>query len=65
MIATNVGNEFIVELLLDKGAEVNTKNKKGETALYLAVVHGHEEFQRRRNLEIIWLFQFNLFPDNW
>ena len=53
MITADLGNESIVQLLIDKGADVNMKNKKGDTALYLAVVHGHEEFLRTKCTELI------------
>ena len=38
-------NGAVVDLLLANGAEINTENKKGETALYLAVKHGHAEYE--------------------
>ena len=46
MVACQKGNETIVKLLLEEGAEVNTENSAGITALYLAVTLGHAEFKR-------------------
>ena len=45
MAAANFPNEIIVNLLLNKGAEVNAKNNDDKTALFLAVTHGHAELQ--------------------
>ena len=51
MLATERGNEAIVQLLLEKGASVNNKNRRGETALYIAVSRGHGEYQRKPPVE--------------
>jgi ankyrin repeat protein len=43
MIAAEKGHTKIVQLLLEKGADVNAKNKYGETALMYAAENGHTE----------------------
>ena len=45
MIACQLGNEGIVNLLLENGADVNAKNSDGKTALCMAVTQGHTEFK--------------------
>ena len=49
MAAVDVGSEDMVQLLLDKGAEVNATNKIGKTVLFQAVTRGHAEFQREQS----------------
>ena len=41
MKASRKGNVGVVELLLDKGADINAKDKDGETALWLASNKGN------------------------
>ena len=41
--ASNDGRLAAVELLLENGADVNAKDKKGWTALKLATHQGHKE----------------------
>jgi len=36
-------HSVIAAALLDKGADINVKDKDGETALHLAVVEGHAD----------------------
>jgi ankyrin repeat protein len=43
MWASQLGNKEVVKLLIQKGADVNAKNKYGETALRLAFYYGHKE----------------------
>jgi ankyrin repeat protein len=43
MWAASVGNEQLVELLIDQGASVNLQNFVGETALYIAAARGFEK----------------------
>ncbi|KFY32155.1 hypothetical protein V493_00461 [Pseudogymnoascus sp. VKM F-4281 (FW-2241)] len=40
--AAGCGHEAVAQLLLNKGAEVDAKNKNGETPLYLAAQRGHK-----------------------
>ena len=42
--AVDLDNEAIVELLVENGAIVNTRNKSGETALYLALTNAQAEY---------------------
>ena len=42
MVAAEEGNDAIVQLLLDKGAEVNTKNHHGKRALDLALTQSEK-----------------------
>ena len=51
MIAIDVGNVNLAQLLVDKGTDVNSKNIDGKTALYIAVSHGHMEFQKFESKE--------------
>jgi ankyrin repeat protein len=46
MLAALEGDTSIGELLISKGAPVNTTNDSGETALSLAAHHGHVRFVR-------------------
>lgn len=46
-IAVNIGNESMVQLLLDKGADVGRQDRQGKTALFLAAESGHEKIARR------------------
>ena len=41
--AAKSGHEKVVKLLLDKGANVNMKNRDGQTALDVAQEKGHKE----------------------
>ena len=53
--AENTCDKEIVELLINRGAEINKRNKLGETALYLASFKGHEnivEFLINRGADI-------------
>ena len=43
MIASQTGHQEIVQLLLDKGADVNAKKTDGVTALMVASRDGHQE----------------------
>ncbi len=43
LIASQKGNQEIVELLIKNGADVNAKNKEGESSLILASQYGHQE----------------------
>ena len=43
MFACAKGHEKIVQTLINKGADVNAKNLKGQTALMLAMANGHEK----------------------
>ena len=43
MLATECGNLAIVKALISKRAEIDTKNKKGMTALIPAAVKGHTD----------------------
>jgi hypothetical protein len=43
MIATSEGDTDIVELLLDRGADINLQNEKGFTALMHALINGDTE----------------------
>ena len=43
MVAAFYGRKEIVELLLSKGADVNAKDSKGETALMVAAFYGRKE----------------------
>jgi ankyrin repeat protein len=43
MLASEYGNIEIVKLLLEAGVDVNTKTKKGETALIYALNNGYTE----------------------
>ncbi|KAK0617885.1 ankyrin repeat-containing domain protein [Bombardia bombarda] len=40
------GNEMGVEVLLDKGAQLESRDKKGRTALFHAAAQGHESVMR-------------------
>jgi hypothetical protein len=40
--AAKRGHEAVVQLLLDKGADIKAKDKPGQTALHFAVTGGHE-----------------------
>ena len=40
--AAEKGYEAVVKLLLDKGADVDSKDKDGRTQLFLAMANGHE-----------------------
>jgi serine/threonine-protein phosphatase 6 regulatory ankyrin repeat subunit B len=42
MIASNEGNDKIVQALLDKGAEINMKSTEGLTALMYAIRMNHD-----------------------
>lgn len=42
-IAAADGQETIVQLLLEKGADVMARSKHGETALHWAAIRGHKE----------------------
>jgi ankyrin repeat protein len=44
MLAALKGNTSIGELLISKGAAINTTNDFGETAISLAAHHGHVSF---------------------
>ncbi|NBR95459.1 MAG: ankyrin repeat domain-containing protein [Proteobacteria bacterium] len=43
MLAAIEGHTEVVKLLLDKGADVNSRLETGETALILAAQGGHKE----------------------
>ena len=43
MQASRKGHRDIVQLLCERGADVNTKDKEGNTALHYAAQHGHVE----------------------
>jgi ankyrin repeat protein len=43
MAAASEGHIGIVRLLLDKGAQVSVKDKKGRTALWHAANHGYDD----------------------
>ena len=49
MLAASSVNTEIVKLLLDKGADVNLKNKNNETAKIVAEKRGHTEIARLLN----------------
>ena len=40
--AAEKGHEAVVKLLLEKGADVESKDKYGRTPLWRAAAHGHE-----------------------
>ena len=42
MLASHEGRIEVVQLLLEKGADVNVKEKTGKTALSMASSKGHE-----------------------
>lgn len=41
MLAASAGREDVVKLLLDKGADVNRKTKRGQSSLHYACSKGH------------------------
>ena len=41
MTACANGHSYIIEILLKWGVPVNTQNKKGETAIFIASQNGH------------------------
>lgn len=43
MLATDAGHLELVKLLIEKGADVNAKNKKGTTVLGVALAKGNHE----------------------
>jgi ankyrin repeat protein len=43
IVASLIGNEEIIKILLDAGAEVNAKDKGGYTALVWATENGHAD----------------------
>ena len=54
-MAASQGHERVVDLLLQRGAEINLQSSAGYTALMLAAFHGHErvvELLLRRGAEI-------------
>ena len=46
MLAAIEGNRAVAELLLERGADVNSANNVGETALSLAAHNGHVSLVR-------------------
>ena len=46
IVACEKGNETIVKMLLENGADVNVENCEGRTALYAAVRRGHAGFKK-------------------
>ena len=51
MQAASLGIDNIVEYIVKHQADVNVKNYSGATALYLAVFHGHTQFDRDQQAE--------------
>jgi ankyrin repeat protein len=53
------GREAVVELLLEKGADVESKDRLGRTPLLCAAINGHEAvvkllLEKGANLEFKW-----------
>ncbi len=46
MLAAAFGSEAMVQMLLDKGADVNARDKGGQTPLFKSVQRGHAEIVR-------------------
>ncbi|KAN0113235.1 Ankyrin repeat-containing domain protein, partial [Hyaloscypha variabilis] len=45
-LASKIGYLVIVEILIQSGANINTRTSKGAIPLYRAVVRGHEHITR-------------------
>jgi hypothetical protein len=45
-LAAAKGNEAVARLLLDYGADIDSKDKDGGTALHWAATYGHEAMER-------------------
>ena len=45
-MAVSAGNEGLVELLLDRGSDVSSKNNRDMTPLTLAAANGHRDIVR-------------------
>lgn len=43
MLAAREGHPDIVRILVDKGADINIKDKNGRTALMWAIENGHSD----------------------
>src|SRR5262249_19274324 len=46
LLAVEKGEYSVVQLLLDKGADITTKSDAGKTALHIAAINGNEELVR-------------------